>query len=415
MRANWLVLLGLAFLLAMPACSHDCVPKCLLKRSDLIDLSATTKEHVPFDAGPSREVTANFLRQAASEQPAGRPYQILLVGGGGLFASYSIGVLTGWSEAGTRPEFDIVTGSSAGALLATFAFLGSRYDDYMKVRMVGRNPREALRTLPIPTMLKAGAVYSTQPLTQGVYESITPEILREVACAHAAGRRLYIATTALDSRRMVLWDMGAIATRGDPEALELYRFVILASSAVPGALPPVLLPVEIDGVRYDEMHVDGAVSSTSVFTPNLVADLNRVRGLPGSWAPPGSNLYTIHNDRYFPEPGCTRALISSLTDTFQALYSNKTRDEMARVYLDCLRTGLSYHVTGIRPSLPVAEVSPKLSAADQEKLYQAGREVGRGAPNGMDWRDQPPGLEPGEQVIPRTGSRFATPEACCPR
>src|SRR5262249_30103229 len=157
------------------------------------------------------------------------------------------------------------TGSSSGALLATFAFLGPEYDDFLKDRLVGREPREVLRMMPLHSMPFTGSIFSTAPLTDGVYESITPKVLCEVARAHAAGRRLYTATTNLDSRKLVLWDMGAIASRGDAEALELYRAVILASSAIPGALPPVIIPVEVNGTRYEEMHVDGAVSDTIVF------------------------------------------------------------------------------------------------------------------------------------------------------
>ena len=56
------------------------------------------------------------------------PQNVLALSSGGLYGAYSAGVLDGWSRTGTRPEFDVVTGSSTGALIAPFAFLGSEYD-----------------------------------------------------------------------------------------------------------------------------------------------------------------------------------------------------------------------------------------------------------------------------------------------
>src|SRR5688500_6758394 len=52
------------------------------------------------------------------------PRNVLVMSGGGSFGAFTAGVLAGWSQSGTRPEFDVVTGISTGALLAPFAFIG---------------------------------------------------------------------------------------------------------------------------------------------------------------------------------------------------------------------------------------------------------------------------------------------------
>src|SRR4029077_17430393 len=57
---------------------------------------------------------------------------ILCLTGGGSFGAYSAGVLVGWSERGNRPNFDVVTGISTGALIAPCAFLGPKYDAALK-------------------------------------------------------------------------------------------------------------------------------------------------------------------------------------------------------------------------------------------------------------------------------------------
>lgn len=413
MRAFWFVALCA---LAVSACSHRCVPHDLVKQKYL-DPADTAQEHRLFDPAPSRGLVGAVQRLgAAGAPPNGKPYHVLALSGGGLFAAFSAGVLKGWTESGTRPEFDIVTGVSSGSLMATFAFLGPEYDGMIQERLVGLDPRRALRMLPVHLMPFYGSVFSPRPLTDGINETVTAEVLCKVAQAHAAGRRLYIATTNLDTRRLVLWDMGAIASRG-PEALDLYKGIILASSAVPGAYPPFILPVEVNGVEYQEMHLDGAVSDTVVFRPNLLSDLNRARGSESTWAPPGSRLYALNNDKFYPEPKCVKLLLSAIGATVEGLYSNKCRDGLARIYLNCLQTGIDFRVTGIPQGFPVAGVSTKLSPEEQRKLFELGRCVGQQNGDGDGWRSEPPGLEPGEQTIPRTGTKFVTEGPClkaCP-
>jgi hypothetical protein len=293
--------------------------------------------------------------------------------------------------------------------MATFAFLGPEHDAFLRESMVGIDPREVLRQLPVFAIPRLGALYSPAPLTRRVQESITPQVLQQVAREYRAGRRLYIGTTSLDARKLVVWDMGAIAARGDEKALTLYRAVILASSAVPGALPPVQIPVEIDGHVYQEIHVDGGVSDKVFFRAFMVGALNQIAGVPGTWAPPGSTLYVINNDRLYAEPSCVRGLFSSLTATVEEIYANKSRDELFRIYLNCLQTGLAFHVTGIPQDLVVGRDALRLGIDDQQKLYEAGLRAGRSGPEGAGWRATPPGLELDEQVLPRAGTRFATP------
>jgi predicted acylesterase/phospholipase RssA len=80
------------------------------------------------------DATASAIRGSA--RPAvvqnGRPFVYLALSGGGGGGAFGAGVLNGWSESGTRPEFTIVSGVSTGALIAPFAFLGPDYDDRLR-------------------------------------------------------------------------------------------------------------------------------------------------------------------------------------------------------------------------------------------------------------------------------------------
>jgi Patatin-like phospholipase len=59
-------------------------------------------------------------RRAAAQK--GRPFVYLALSGGGGSGAYGAGILNGWTESGTRPEFTIVSGVSTGALMAPSPF-----------------------------------------------------------------------------------------------------------------------------------------------------------------------------------------------------------------------------------------------------------------------------------------------------
>ena len=90
---------------------------------------------------------------------------------------------------------------------------------------------------------------------------MTAKLLTEIAAEHARGRRLFVVTTNLDAGRRVVWNMGAIAARGDDKALKLFRDVLLASSSIPGFFSPVAIEVEANGKKFQEMHSDGTMTA----------------------------------------------------------------------------------------------------------------------------------------------------------
>lgn len=61
-----------------------------------------------------------------------RAHNYLVISGGGSEGAFGAGLLAGWSARGTRPEFQIATGTSTGALIAPFTFLGAEYDPLLR-------------------------------------------------------------------------------------------------------------------------------------------------------------------------------------------------------------------------------------------------------------------------------------------
>src|SRR5262249_19526543 len=152
----------------------------------------------------------------------------------GADGAFAAGVLAGWSQAGTRPEFSLVTGASIGALISPFAFLGSRYDAELRDTITTISAADIFEDRPT-----SESFLDSWPLKGLIEKHVTAKLLADVASEHRRGRRLLTVTTNIDAGRRVLWNMGAIAERGDDKALKLFRDVLLASASIPGFFPPV--------------------------------------------------------------------------------------------------------------------------------------------------------------------------------
>jgi len=193
---------------------------------------------------------------------------ILALSGGGSDGAYGVGVLNGWTRSGTRPDFDIVTGVSTGALMSVFAFLGSPYDDLLRSLYVEQTADNIFIDRGVRGFL-ADSLFDNSPLKRQIEKYITPAILDAVAVEHKRGRRLYVATTNLDANVSVVWDMGLIASKGGAgraDSLQLFQKVLRASAAIPVLFPPVYIK-PLRGVQLRQAHVDGSVK-----TPVLLSD-----------------------------------------------------------------------------------------------------------------------------------------------
>src|SRR5262249_41219308 len=135
--------------------------------------------------------------------------------------------------------------------------------------------------------------------------------MEKVAAEHKKGRRLYVGTTDLRSKRAVIWDMGAIASLPCPEGCTLFRDVLLASASVPGVFPPVPFEIEVAGQRRTELHVDGAITAPLFMPPGVFAAVAVQAGpnftpnpLPGA-----PSFYAIVAGKLYPEVGAVRRRI----------------------------------------------------------------------------------------------------------
>lgn len=227
------------------------------------------------DAGTTlREIRNQIAARSVAEGavPNDGRFDVLVLSGGGSDGAYGAGLLNGWSARGDRPEFGLVTGISTGAIIAPFAFLGSDYDDDLERFYTTTRTENLLTFQPVLALFGyAQGLADTTGFEETIDRALTPQMVVRIAEEHAKGRRLWIGTTNLDAQRPVIWDIGRIASSGNPDARRLIGQIILASAAIPGALPPVQFRVRIDGRSFTEMHVDGGVTRQLFLYPSDVS------------------------------------------------------------------------------------------------------------------------------------------------
>jgi hypothetical protein len=312
------------------------------------------------------------------------PVSFLAVSGGGDDGAFGAGLLVGWTRAGDRPEFKLVTGVSTGALTAPFAFLGSDYDDELRDVYTTITAENIFIQRGIFAALFNDGMADTTPLHATVAKYLTTELMDAIAKEYAKGRFLLIASTDLDARRPVIWNIGAIASVGTPEALELIRTILVASAAIPGAFPPVMIDVEVNGKQYQEMHVDGgAMAQAFIYPPQFdLAALSQELGVNRE-----RTAYIIRNARLDPEwASVERQTMSIASRAISSLIHSQGIGDLYRMYLETQRDGVGYNLAYIGADFDtpkLAEFDPKYMGA----LFDYGYNL---AWKGYPWQNLPP-------------------------
>ena len=296
--------------------------------------------------GLLREGVEMQRRQAAG-LPRGRalpPANFLALSGGGDNGAFGAGLMVGWTQSGQRPVFDLVTGISAGALIAPFAFLGPDYDAQLREVFTEVAPSDVvLFRGKLRAVLFGEALADTSPLFRLIERHVNEELMAAIAREYGRGRLLLIGTTNLDLGRPVFWNIGAIAASGHPEALTLFRRILLASASIPGAFPPVLIDVEHEGRTYQEMHVDGgAALQMFLYPPTLELARNVPRRERTAWV--------VRNGRLDAEWASTnRSIISITSRAASTLLHFSAVNDIIRIFLTTQRDGVRFRLAYIGP------------------------------------------------------------------
>jgi predicted acylesterase/phospholipase RssA len=325
------------------------------------------------------------LLAAAGHKGPLPPAYFLAISGGGEDGAFGAGLLNGWTESGTRPEFTLVTGVSTGALTAPFAFLGPAYDKQLKEVYTTISSKDVLEERSMLAPLFNDALADNSPLQTLVAKYVTADLLKAIAAEHAQGRMLLIGTTDLDARRPVIWNIGKIAEDGGPQALALVRKILVASTAVPGAFPPMMIDVEVNGKHYQEMHVDGGASrQVFVYPPKLqLAQLSKEAGIQRE-----RKLFVIRNARLDPDWADTkREFVTIAQRAVSTLIQTQGIGDLYRIYASAQQDGIDFNLAYIPPTFN-APITEPFDQHYMKELFRLGYELGR---SGYAWAKAPPG------------------------
>jgi predicted acylesterase/phospholipase RssA len=344
------------------------------------------------------EVFTKFAMESVQQEQAAygkdiinKPVSFLALSGGGDDGAFGAGVLCGWTAHGDRPEFKLVTGISTGALIAPFAFLGSSYDDTLRYLYTGITGKDIFYLNSLLTVLWRESVADTEPLAKMLDKYVDETMLAKVAAENAKGRRLIIGTTQLDAQRLVLWDMGAIASSGDPNALKLFRKIMLTSASIPGAFPPQYIKVEADGKFYEEMHVDGGTTAEVVLYESALKPLAEMferqilRGRPRF-------LYIIRNSQIKPEWQEVKPRVGPIgARAIATLIKTQGVGDLYRLYSFAKRDKMDYNLAAIPDDLAPTHPKEPFNRNYMNLLFDLGYEM---ASEGYPWMKHPPGFDP---------------------
>src|SRR5262245_12254598 len=301
---------------------------------------------------------------------------VLALSGGGAEGAFGAGLLVGWTEAGNRPEFSVVSGTSSGALIAPFAFLGVSHDAILKD--TSGISASLLRLDGLNAIFGSG-VFKTEPLKLLIAHYVDDDLLQLVAAQHRRSRRLFIVTTNIDAQRTAAWNMGAIAASDFSGRLQLFRDILVASASAPGLFAPAYIQVQAGNAMFQEMHVDGAVTSNVLAVPEAVL-LQKV-ALTNNTKP---KLYIIVNGKITPDFAVIGdGTVSIVARSFYSTVKANTRNTLIATYDFARRNGWQFRLAAIQPNYTMTSTTFNFDTAYMRALFDLGLSMGR---TGQQWQ-----------------------------
>jgi len=308
-------------------------------------------------------------------------YPVLIIGGGVSNSAYGIGLLKGWLKEGIRPVFKIITGYSSGSLIALATFSGKDYEDRLAELFTSISTKDVVKQKGVFSILFGNSVNSSVLFAKKIDDIVDEDLIAKIAQEHAKGRRLYVGTSDLDAQGFVIWDMGALASKGGVDSVKMFRKIILASCSFSTMLPPVFFQVEAGGSRFDEMHADGGVVGGIFYIDQLLEGVKlgefrtRVYILNCCYMSPHSKQVEDN-------------LTAIISRTIETNGSSKMAGDTYRIYAFAKEKGWSYNLAYI-PEDFIPKQKEMFDKQEMRRLFKRGYDD---AVTGYKWHKAPPGL-----------------------
>ena len=320
----------------------------------------------------------------AKDKSSAPDFDSLTISGGGADGAFGAGILIGWTKSGKRPEFELVIGTSTGAVIAPFAFLGPKYDATL-YKIYSQLTKDKVYSSQVISGLLGGSSFAdTKSLKQQIDKFITLELIKAIAQEHRKARDLMVVTTHFDAMRPMIWDIGAIASEENEEAVLKIRKIILASASIPVYFPPVTFERQMNGQSYTELHVDGSLTRNAFAYPAQIniSYIEKVQGLIFN-----RNIYVIQNSNSKIQFEESKTDLSSIAlRSILGLLQDKINSDIERIYYLSQRDKLNFNMIEI-PSSFVADKAIEFDTEYINKLLDLGTKLGE---SGNFWYSKPP-------------------------
>ncbi|SFJ11361.1 patatin-like phospholipase family protein [Jannaschia pohangensis] len=363
------------------AATQSAPPDAVEAMIDAIAPAASPRAPADLEAQTVEMAETAMMAQARGQSRA-RPItvRIITLSAGGQWGAFGAGLMAGWSQnpATPRPVFDVVTGVSAGAIIAVPLFAGPEFDGVLHFyRGVDADSVSTRRSLP--ALLRAPSINDPAPLEAFFRRSVTPDMVRAIARRHSEGDQLLISATNLDTTAGEIFDLGAVAEMADAaQAADCIVEAMLASAAIPGLLPPRV----INGTLY----ADGGLRDQVFFR---AIDTARTRVARDLGRPVRVEAYLVVNGALTPPTRPVEdRLLSYFGRSVEALADEVQRDSIT----DAVNFAQGREGWTIRGMVPVVDLSgcgfddAPTSTFDPcltRTVFDAGVAAGRATP--IDW------------------------------
>jgi hypothetical protein len=319
-------------------------------------------------------VRSQYVQIKALRNPkqSTRAANFLAISGGGGDGAFAAGFLNGWSGKG-RPEFEVVTGVSTGALIAPFAFLGAAYDDRLRTLYTTISDADVYMSLG-PVGVLGQSLYDPTPLRTRIQSELTDEMLDDIAAQYARGRRLLVQTVDIERQIPYVWDVTQIAAKAGEKRQQIITDLLLASAAIPGLFPPVRVRVQRPEGVADELHVDGGLSAQIFFAPpGLDLAKFQVEYFGGRRE---QNLYLLRNGKLAGEDEPAQLSTLALANrAISTLIKSQSKQNMDQIRASLAEQGTRVYAAAIPDSFSLKSKS-MFDMAYMRELYRAGYSIG---------------------------------------
>ena len=392
------VALAFALITILAACSSAPKRTLPLESTRTVPWGALTRSDLGLfeSAAPGHDAVLKARIERMQQASEGRiPLRMLAISGGGIKGNYGTGVLVGWSESGKRPEFDVVTGVSVGAMMAPFVFLGSDYDEQLSA-----SGAEAVTILSAdearPRLFKTGSTYVGEQFTALAERWYTSELIEAVAEQYRQGRRLFIGTTNLDGRNFIIWDLGMIAASERADRETVFRKALIASASFPLLFPPVMFDVDTPEGPAEQMHVDGGVTH-NVFIADHDGNWARVlEDMELDYDDFCFDVYALHNGylRIRPlKPAVENKMRPFAGAALDAMGTTNAESGIYNLWLLSMITGARFNLVSIPKEIQYAQSMRDVKPTETRKMYEMGLARGR---SGTPWHSMNPPSDRGQ-------------------